>query len=73
VARRTRPVASGGGCEKVEVRAVLLLSSPALFDIRLGLRDEEWTLAIVEQAWSGVGMDELRVLAPGASARLIWV
>jgi hypothetical protein len=45
-------------------------SSPALFDIRLGLRDEEWTLAIVEQAWSGVRMDELRVPAPGASARL---
>ena len=41
-----------------------------LFDTRLGLRDEEWTLAIVEQAWSGEGMDELRVLAPGAWARL---
>jgi hypothetical protein len=64
------------GCEKVEVRAgVLLLSSPALFDIRLGLRGEGRTLAFVEQAWSGVRMDELRVLAPGAWARVarVWV
>jgi len=45
-----------------------LLSPPALFDSRLGLRGEEWTLAFVEQAWSGVRMDELRVLAPGAWA-----
>jgi len=45
-----------------------LTDSAALFDIRLGLRGEEWTLAIVEQAWSGVRMDELRVLAPGAWA-----
>jgi hypothetical protein len=47
-----------------------LLSPPALFDIRLGLRDEGRTLAIVEQAWSVVRMDELGVLALGAWARL---
>jgi hypothetical protein len=67
------PAAAPFGAGLVARRGDGLLGLAALFDIRLGFRDEEWTFAIVEQAWSGVGMDELRVLAPGAWARLIRV
>jgi hypothetical protein len=67
------PAATPFGAGLTTRRGDGLLGLAALFDIRLGLRDEGWTLAIVEQAWSGVGMDELRVLASGAWDRLTWV